>query len=62
MVQKSVLPQAEILYEKARDAFAKKNYDYAITLLFSTLDISEDYTQARKLLHNTALKKYESWR
>ena len=55
----SVSPQAEILYEKAKDAFSRQNYDYAITLLFSALDIADNYSQARNLLYTTALKRYE---
>lgn len=48
------------IYEKAKEAFQKHNYDYAINLLMTAIGLSPQFTKARHLMHLIARKKLES--
>ncbi len=48
------------LYEKAQDAFKRNNYNYAINLLFTTVELAPQFVKARHLLHLILKKKLES--
>ena len=48
------------LYEKAKEAFQRRNYDYAINLLMTAVTISPQFTKARHLMHLIARKKLEA--
>ncbi len=45
------------LYEKAKDAFKRNNLDYAINLLFTVIELSPQFVQARHLMHLIQMKK-----
>jgi tetratricopeptide (TPR) repeat protein len=47
----------EKLFEKAKEAFSKRNYDYAIELFLNILKVDPNHVDARKALRNTELKK-----
>jgi tetratricopeptide (TPR) repeat protein len=51
---------AQSLFEKAVEAVDKMNYDYAITLLFSALDIAPKMVQARHLLREAEMRSFDS--
>jgi tetratricopeptide (TPR) repeat protein len=51
---------AKSFYEKALDAFERKNYDYAIEMLVQTLNVEPNFTKARQYLRATQMKKTES--
>lgn len=47
------------LIEKGEEAFKKKNYDYAISILLEAVQFAPNNRQARELLRKSALKKHE---
>jgi len=52
--------QAQDLFDKAVEAAEKMNYDYAITLLFSALEIAPNMVRARHLLHETETRRFDN--
>ncbi len=52
--------QAQELFDKAVEAAEKMNYDYAITLLFSALDIAPDMVRARHLLREAEMRRFDT--
>jgi len=51
---------ARELFDKAVEAVEKYNYDYAITLLLSALEVAPDMVQARHLLREAELRRFDS--
>ena len=47
------------LIEKGEEAFKKKNFDYAISILMEAVQFAPNNRQARELLRKSALKKHE---
>jgi tetratricopeptide (TPR) repeat protein len=47
------------LIEKADQAFKKRNYDYAITVLMEAISFAPNNRKARELLRKSSLKKHE---
>ncbi len=47
------------LYDRGREAFSKRNYDYAIDLFRQILTLNLDHVDARKALRICEMKKYE---
>jgi tetratricopeptide (TPR) repeat protein len=52
--------QAQDLFDKAGEAVEKMNYDYAIALLFSALEVAPDMVQARHLLREAEMRRFDS--
>jgi tetratricopeptide (TPR) repeat protein len=52
--------QARELFDKAGQAAERMNYDYAITLLLSALDIAPNMVEARNLLRETEIRRFNS--
>ena len=48
------------LIDKGEQAYKKRNYDYAITVLLEAVNFAPDNRKARELLRKAALKKHES--
>lgn len=51
------MAETDKLFTKGKEAFEKKNYDYAIDLFKQVLSIDPDHVSARQALRGTALKK-----
>jgi|GEM_PF-1258475 len=58
-ISKKNTDKAVKLYEKAKDAFNRNNLEYAINLLFTTIELSPHFVQARHLLHLIQKKKLQ---
>lgn len=52
--------QAARFYDKARQAFESKQYDYAISLFKSALGLDPNFTRAREGLKVARMKKFQS--
>ncbi len=52
--------QARNLFDKAVEAVGKANYDYAIELLDSALEIAPDMVEARHLLREAETRRFDS--
>ncbi|NQT46706.1 MAG: hypothetical protein HQ593_04420 [Candidatus Omnitrophica bacterium] len=52
-------PEVADIYKKATEALSKKNYAYAVELLWQVTLLKEDFTEARHLLHITEKKMAE---
>ena len=53
-------PDVADIYRKATETLSKKNYAYAIELLWQVTLLKEDFTEARHLLHATEKKMAEA--
>lgn len=51
------MAETDKLYAKGKEAFEKKNYDYALDLFKQILSIDPDHVSSRQALRGTALKK-----
>ena len=51
------MAEVDKLFSKGKEAFEKKNYDYAIDLFRQILSIDPDHVQSRQALRATCLKK-----
>ena len=47
------------LIDKGEEAFKKRNYDYAISILMEAVSFAPNHRKARELLRNAELKKHE---
>ncbi len=56
----SVPRQARELFDKAIEAVDKMNYDYAIELAHTALEIAPDMVEARHLLRETEVRRFDS--
>ncbi len=52
--------QAQDLFDKGVQAVDKMNYDYAIELLFTALEIAPDMVQARHLLREAEIRRFDA--
>ena len=52
--------QAQDLFDKAGEAVEKFNYDYAIALLLSALEVAPDMVQARHLLREAEMRRFDN--